>query len=172
MASRVKNVGFNILCCIVSIFILSIVSKSANAESVGIFVDPANKTVTTGGTFSLNVMIDPHGENIAAAQADIAFDPNLIKLNNISEGNFLKQGGAGTFFFISKGIDNQTGKAGTVACSILGKKNVSKRGTFFTINATAVKPGRSAINLSHFIVSTAQNKSAAATAKGGIIISK
>jgi len=172
MKSRTKNIRVNKLYLIVSIFILFIALKPANAGVVKIFVDPAKKTVTSGETFNLNVVIEPHGENISAAQANITFDPNLVNLNNISEGNLLKQDGAGTFFFISKGIDNKTGAAGTVVCSILGMKSVSRRGIFFTINATAVKKGKSAIELSNFIVSTSQGKSVSSTKTNrGVLVS-
>ena len=47
--------------------------------------------------------------DLAGWQTDITFDPALLKANNVSEGNFLKQGGGQTFF--QKGtIRNKKGK--------------------------------------------------------------
>jgi len=67
------------------------------AIAADIKVIPSNN-ITRGGTFEMNITIDPKGAAIAGAQLNIAFDPSNIRINDINDGNFLKQNGAGTLF--------------------------------------------------------------------------
>src|SRR3990172_3304088 len=112
-------------------------------------VNPQGYLATQGETFELNITIDPEGTAIAGAQLNIAFDTSNIRINKITEGNFLKQNGSSTFF--SEGIiNNSTGTVLNIFGVVLGRINVSSTGTFVVINATAIGiSGTSGINLSN-----------------------
>ena len=112
-------------------------------------VNPQGYLATQGETFELNITIDPKGTAIAGAQLNIAFDTSNIRINKITEGNFLKQNGSSTFF--SEGIiNNSTGTVLNIFGVVLGRINVSSTGTFVVINATAIGiSGTSGINLSN-----------------------
>jgi len=116
-------------------------------------VIPSDYLATQGKTFEFNITIDPEGAAIAGAQLNIAFDKSNIRINKITEGDFLKQNGTNTFF--SGGIiNNSTGTVNNIFGVVIGKKNVSDPGTFITINATAIgSSGTSPITISNVKIS-------------------
>lgn len=118
-----------------------------------VYVDPNQKNVTKGESFDLRIMIDPMGIEISGAQSDLTFDPGIIQINSITEGNLFSQEGNSTFFFISNGIDNTSGTAESIVCVILGPHNVQTLGSFFIINATAKEYGISRVALDNVIIS-------------------
>jgi hypothetical protein len=143
MKMQIKIILPNLL-----LFILLI--GQASAANVQIMT----KTVNPGETFDLIVSIDPNGAAISGAQLNLAFNNSIIKINNISEGNFFKQNGAQTFF--NKGIiNNSLCTVVNIFGVILGPNNVSNSGSFIIINATAVgSKGTSLISLSNVIISS------------------
>jgi hypothetical protein len=113
---------------------------------------PANRTVTSGQDFTLNVSIDPKGTGLAGAQLNLAVNKSIIRINNIIEGNLFKQGGASTLFNGGV-IDNTKGTVVNIYGAIIGSSNVTTKGTFITINATAVgTSGMSGFNLSNIMI--------------------
>ena len=74
----------------------------------GVSFSAAATQVKVGDIFTVEL----NAENIsdlAGWQGDITFDPAVLKVNNVSEGSFLKQGGGRTHFL--KGtIDNTEGR--------------------------------------------------------------
>ncbi|MCJ7724629.1 MAG: putative Ig domain-containing protein, partial [Anaerolineales bacterium] len=97
--------------------------------------------------------INPEGTRIAGAQLNIEFNPSLFRVNSMTEGNLFNQNGANTFFN-SGNIDNSNGTVINVFNAIIGNSNISTRGTFIIINATAIGiTGTSWINLSNVKIS-------------------
>lgn len=133
------------------LFVMIIINGQAMAADIKVF--PANYLTNQGGTFNLNVTIDPQGAAIAGAQLNIEFDQTKIRINNITEGNLFKQNGASTFF--SNGIiNNSTGTVINIFGVVIGRTNVSNPGTFIIINATDIgSSGISGINLSNVKIS-------------------
>ncbi|MCE8427740.1 MAG: hypothetical protein J5U19_05025 [Candidatus Methanoperedens sp.] len=130
------------------IILLSCLVLISQASAAEVTVVPLNKTLTQGEIFTLNISIDPQGAAIAGAQLNIEFDRSMLQVNNIMEGNILKQNGENTFF--NKGIiDNSHGTFKDIYCVILGTVNVAAPGTFILVNITAGSPGQSRINLSN-----------------------
>ena len=128
------------------------------------FVPDAEYTVLPPGTrFSLStpttqVKVDDRftvqfkAENIsdlAGWQGDITFDPAVLKVNNVREGNFLKQGGGRTHFL--KGtIDNTTGRISGVGSARISEGAASGEGTLLSITFTAKANGDSRLSLREF----------------------
>jgi len=120
-------------------------AKSQNASTVA--VTPDDQIVTPNQPFTIDVRIDP-STPIVAAQFDLQFDSSMVRANSVSEGNLLKQDGAGTLF--NSTINNSEGTVTDVYGVIVGKTNVSSEGVFATISMTAGnKTGISELNLSN-----------------------
>ena len=82
-------------------------------------------------------------------QGDIVFDPAVLKVNNVSEGSFLKQGGGRTHFL--KGtIDNTTGRIDGIGAARISEGGVSGEGTLLSVTFTAKVNGESRLSLRKF----------------------
>jgi hypothetical protein len=134
------------------LFVMIMLTGQAIAADVKVI--PSSYIATGGETFEMKITIDPQGAAIAGAQLNIAFDPSNIRINDISDGNFLKQNGAGTLF--STGIiDNSAGTVINIFGVVIGRTSVSAPGTFIIIKATAVgSSGTSGITISNVKISS------------------
>ena len=89
--------------------------------------------------------------DLAGWRSDITFDPAVLKVNNVSEGSFLKQGGGRTHFL--KGtIDNTTGRIVNVGAARISEGGVSGEGTLLSVTFTAKANGESLLSLRRFQV--------------------
>ncbi|HWR26691.1 MAG TPA: PGF-pre-PGF domain-containing protein [candidate division Zixibacteria bacterium] len=133
--------------------ILGFILIFGQANAADVTVAPSTKAIIHGESFSMHVSIDPEGIEISGAQLNIAFNQSLIRVNSITEGDLFKQKGANTFYN-SGIINNDTGNVINIFNVIIGRKNVSTKGTFIIINATAIGiSGISGINLSNVKIS-------------------
>ena len=65
------------------------------------------QAVSPGAQFTININIQPNNA-IAGAQFCLSFNPSLVSVTNITEGNLLKQNGASTYFSPGQ-INNSAG---------------------------------------------------------------
>jgi hypothetical protein len=93
------------------------------------------------------------GTAIAGMQFDLHFDPSLVTVDDVKEGDLLGQGGASTFFN-SGNIDSQAGTIrGAFGAITSPGETVATPGTFATITLTARKQsGSCPLSLSSVIV--------------------
>ena len=101
-----------------------------------------------GDTFTLQLK----GKNIsdlAGWQSDITFDPAVLKVNNVREGNFLKQGGGRTHFLIGT-IDNTEGRITDVGSARISEGGVSGEGILLSVTFTAKANGESRLSVRKF----------------------
>ena len=104
--------------------------------------------VKVGDTFTVQLK----AENIldlAGWQGDIVFDPTVLKVNNVSEGSFLKQGGGRTHFL--KGmIDNTEGRITGIGAARISEGGASGEGPLLSVTFTAIANGESRLALRKF----------------------
>ena len=96
--------------------------------------------------------LDLRAENItdlAGWQFDIAFDPAALEAIDVSEGDFLKMGGASTFFQ-SGTIDNAAGKIAGVNAARLSTQGVTGTGTLVQVRFKAKAAGETELALQNF----------------------
>lgn len=137
------------------ILVLLLTPQSLGA---GLIISPSNKIVNQGQTFDLDIYLDPAGISVAGAQLNIEYNGSILKINNIREGDILKQTGANTFFN-GGAINNSLGKVINIFDAILGPESVSTPGKFVIINATAIgSSGSSVISLSNVKISDQNSK--------------
>ena len=104
--------------------------------------------VEVGATFTVYVKAEDISD-LAGWQSDITFDPAVLKVNNVSEGNFLKQGGGRTHFL--KGtIDNTEGRITDVGSARISEGGVSGEGILLSVTFTAKANGESRLSLRKF----------------------
>ena len=104
--------------------------------------------VEVGATFTVYVKAEDISD-LAGWQSDITFDPAVLKVNNVREGNFLKQGGGRTHFL--KGtIDNTEGRITDVGSARISEGGVSGEGTLLSVTFTAKANGDSRLSLRKF----------------------
>jgi len=128
-----------------------IINGTADPTTI-VNVSPTSQYVQEGEVFTVNVSIDP-AVAIAGAQFDLSFNPSIVSVNSVTEGNLLNQNGANTYF--SPGtIDNTAGTITGVAGAIITPgQTVSSPGVFAIIQMTAKSvEGSSTLNLSNVIV--------------------
>jgi hypothetical protein len=160
-----KYIGMGIL----SLFLLFGLSGIVVAQATVVNVSPSTQNVAKGETFTIDITIDP-GASIAGAQFDLSFNPALVSVNSMTEGNLLKQGGANTYF--SPGtIDNTAGTITGVAGAITTPgQTVSSSGVFATIQMTAKSvDGTSLLDLSNVIVGDINGNPVSITVNDGSV---
>lgn len=111
--------------------------------------------VDPGEQFTISINVEPNNE-IAGVQFKLSFNPGLITIDSIVEGNLLSQDGASTFFNAGT-IDNQSGTiTGVFSAIITPGQSVSSGGTLAIITMTAgTDEGSCPLTLSNVIVGDA-----------------
>ena len=138
------------ICIITAAAALSALTAVALAYS-NVSVSPSSQTVSQGETFTVAIFVEPD-RDIAGVQFSLKFNGSLISVKTVSEGELLKKSGLNTFFNEGN-INNEDGIISDVYGCILGKGNVSESGYFALINATALSPGTSYIELKNVKIS-------------------
>ena len=130
----------------------------------------APSQVNSGEQFTVDVLVDP-GTSIAGVQFDLVFDPSLVTVDSVAEGNLLSQGGATTYF--SPGMtDNVSGTVSAVFGAITTPgQTVSAAGTFATITLTAgAGSGTCSLTLSGVVVGDIDGQSVPVSVVNGQVI--
>ena len=78
--------------------------------------------------------------NLAGWICDIEFDPATLEVIQVSEGDFLKQGGR-TTFFLEGTIDNAAGKITGLGAARFSKEGISGAGTLLSVTFIAKAEG-------------------------------
>ena len=104
--------------------------------------------VKIGGTFTVQLKAE-NISDLAGWQGDVVFDPAVLKVNSVSEGSFLKQGGGGTHFL--KGtIDNTEGRITGIGAARISEGGASGEGALLSVSFTAKGNGESRLSLRKF----------------------
>ncbi len=115
-------------------------------ERFSLFTQAAQ--VGVGDTFTLHLSTD-NMTDLAGWQADITFDPNVLKADRVNEGNFLKQKGGRTHF--RKGtINNQKGRINSLSSTRISEGGADGEGTLLSVTFTTKAVGESRVALRRF----------------------
>jgi rhodanese-related sulfurtransferase len=79
------------------------------AQSPVMSVSPASQQKSQGDTFTIEIVVDPKGEEVYAVQYDLYFDNDLLKATSQAKGTFLSQDGMDTVE-VKNEINSSTGK--------------------------------------------------------------
>ena len=120
------------------------------ADVTTVNITPQSQNVSPG-PFTVNVTVDP-AESINGVQFDLNFNPSLVSVDSVMEGDLLSQDGASTYF--NPGIiDNAAGTiTGVTGAITTPGATVSTPRVFATIRMTTKSVGTSPLDLSNVIV--------------------
>lgn len=97
-----------IICLVTMLIILCIWTYTASAmPTVGI--EPTSLEISHGDNFTVNIIVDPDGNEVLGAQYRLSFDNNFLNVIDQSKGTFLSEDGTNTINFPNK-INNSTGE--------------------------------------------------------------
>lgn len=119
-------------------------------------------SVAPGDQFTVNINITPNND-IAGMQFNLAFDPDLVTVDSVTEGDLLNQNGANTYFSAGT-IDNTAGTITNVFGAIISPgQSVSAQGVFAAVTMTAAATGGDCpLTLSNVIIGDVEGQSVAA----------
>ena len=117
-------------------------------DSSGFSVSTDTERIGVGTTFTVYLKA-VNVTDLAGWQTDITFDPTVLAVNEVSEGDFLKQGNGGTLF--EKGtILGQRGRITGLSAARVSRGGVSGQGTLLSIQFTALASRGSRVTLRNF----------------------
>ena len=116
--------------------------------SMGVGYAFSQTPIHTGDTFTLNIRAENIAD-LAGWQFDIAFDPAILEAINVTEGDFLKQNSASTFFQ-GGSIDNAAGKIAGLNAARLAAQGATGTGTLLQVNFKAKSGGETKLMLKNF----------------------
>ena len=126
MNTKASIAGIGVL-----VFLSLVVAVSA-VDATVVKVDPASQTLTPGGSFSIDVIVE-EVTYMAIDQATLNFDSSAMSVSSVTEGDFLKTAGP-TLGAGMEIIDNDNGDV-TFFYSLLAQHvGVDGSGTLATIN--------------------------------------
>ena len=108
----------------------------------------SRNTIHLGDTFTVQLGVE-NVVDLAGWQFDIAFDPTVLEVLEVKEGDFLKQEGATTFF--QKGvINNRSGRITELSSARLSEGGVSGMGDMLSVSFRAKAEGKTQLTLRNF----------------------
>jgi general secretion pathway protein D len=97
-----------------------------------------------GSTFALNIMLNG-AQNAHSVPVQLTYDPKLLQVVNVSNGNFLSQDGQAVALVHRD--DDQTGTLQITATRPPGANGVSGQGNVVTLTFVAKAPGQGTISI-------------------------
>jgi general secretion pathway protein D len=106
--------------------------------------DPASITQPTGSTFAVNVVLSG-AQNAYSVPLQISYDPKMLQVVNVSNGNFLSHDGQAVALVHRD--DDSTGTLQITATRPPGAAGISGEGTVVTLTLVAKAPGQSTLTI-------------------------
>ena len=133
-------------------------------------VTAPTQPVSQGQQFTVNITVQPNN-SIAGVQFNLSFNPALVSINSVTQGNLLNRSGASTYFTAGT-INNAAGTLTNVAGAITTPgQTVSASGTFAVITMTASSvSGTCPLTLSNVIVGDINGNSLTVNLVNGQVI--
>ncbi len=134
---------------------------TTSAESV-VSISPSSRSIDANQELDVYINIEPETP-IAGAQLDILYDPDMLSVSSVNEGDFFKQDGTMSIFIGGTGDETQGRISGLFAVT-LGKAEITTEGTFARITFTASDTsGDCVIGISNVILSNSDGLSVPVT---------
>lgn len=119
-------------------------SAEEPSEGPSFRFDPPNPQVAAGETISVNVIIE-NANQIFGVPLRFGFDPNVIRLADITRGPFLQ--GEGTDLIFSRNIRNEVGQAAINISRFPGTGGVDGGGVLATLVFEGVASGNATVRV-------------------------
>ncbi len=129
-------------------------------------LDPPIVNQATGGTIAINVILNG-GQNVFSVPVQIHYDPNVMRLVNVSNAGALSRDGAA----VALVHRDDTGK-GVLTVSLTrppGSSGISPAGPLFTLMFVAKAPGQGTVSVDHAVLRDPNNAAIEASGSQAII---
>ena len=118
--------------------------RSATGGAATLTFDPASLNQAAGSTFTVNVMLSG-GQNVYSVPLQISYNPNVLELVNVSNGNLLSKDGQAVALVHRE--DTTTGLLQVTATRPPNSGGISGDGEVFTLTFMARAPGTSQLSI-------------------------
>lgn len=105
----------------------------AQAAPAQVSVSPASVEVFSGDTFTVDITVDPKGNEVYGAQYALYFNNNLLESLIVTNGTFLSQDGAETNVYLNEN-NNTIGRIAYAEIQRGAKSGVTNSGTLASIS--------------------------------------
>jgi general secretion pathway protein D len=116
---------------------------------------PAQANTNVGGQISVDLVVTG-GNDIASAPFEIQFDPKILRLNDVVQGDFLGRDGQQVNF--TKNIQNDGGVAAIQLSRLPGAPGISGSGKLVTLSFQAVGPGAAMVSVPNLTLRNSQGQ--------------
>ena len=103
-----------------------------------------------GGTFTLHLNVE-NVSDLGGWQADIAFNPAVLRADKVSKGDFLTEDDEPSFFDAGT-INNKTGKITGLKSVRISEDKIGRQGILLTVEFTVIGSGNGQLTLDNFQV--------------------
>ena len=103
-----------------------------------------------GGTFTLHLNVE-NVSDLGGWQADIIFNPAVLRADKVSEGDFLKEDDEPPFFDAGT-INNKTGRITGLKTVRISQDRISRQGRLLSVEFTIIGSGESGLTVNSFQV--------------------
>ncbi len=108
---------------------------------------PAQMDTTLGNTFNVNVVLQ-NATDLFSAPMHIKFDPKMLRLNDVVQGNLMSSDGQQVSF--TKNIMNDTGDATITMNRFPGSGGITGSGMLVTLSFTTAGRGSTSVSVPNF----------------------
>jgi general secretion pathway protein D len=116
---------------------------------------PGQVSTTLGSSFNVNLMLQ-NATDLFAAPIRIQFDPKMLHLNDVTQGNLMSSDGQQVTF--TKNILNDTGEADITLNRLAGNGGVTGSGMLVTLSFTAASRGSVTVSAPGFSPTNSQGQ--------------
>lgn len=116
---------------------------------------PAQVETTLGGSFNVNLVM-ANATDLFSAPLQIKFDPKVLKLNDVAQGNLMASDGQQATF--TKNIQNETGEADITLNRLPGTGGITGSGMLVTLSFTTLARGATSVSAPAFSPSNSQGQ--------------
>ena len=116
---------------------------------------PAQVETIMGGSFSVNLVM-ANATDLFSAPLQIKFDPKVLKLNDVAQGNLMASDGQQATF--TKNIQNDTGEADITLNRLPGTGGITGSGMLVTLSFTTLARGATSVSAPAFSQSNSQGQ--------------
>ena len=116
---------------------------------------PGQIETIMGGSFNVNVVI-ANATDLFSAPLQIKFDPKVLKLNDVVQGNLMSSDGQQVTF--TKNILNDTGEADITLNRLPGEGGVTGSGILATLSFATIGRGSTSVTAPAFSPTNSQGQ--------------
>ena len=117
---------------------------------INFFFSTGTARYEVGETFTLDLNVE-NVSDLGGWQADIVFDPDVLRADQVSEGDFLTNSDEPPFFDAGT-INNKTGEITGLKAVRISRDRLDRHGTLLTVEFTVIGDGESRLTLDNFQV--------------------